>query len=164
MARTNNPNLTFGIVLLAIGGILMATRFALVETTPAWLLGLGAALSLIAIATRGYGVLIGGMILLGLGAGMLLGDRGVGGLRAGTWTLVGLGVGFIGIYVMSLILQLKRHWWPLIPGLALLAVAGARYVRHFQPLPPDVLIAVRTWWPVALVVVGLAMVVRALRK
>jgi hypothetical protein len=164
MARTNNRNLVLGVVLLAVGGILMATRLALLETTPAWLLGLGAALALIAIVTRGYGVLIGGMILLGLGAGMVLGDRGVGGLRAGTWTLIGLGAGFIGIYLMNLILQLKRHWWPLIPGLALLAVAGARYVRNFRLLPPEVLIALRTWWPAALVVVGLAMIIVAVRK
>jgi hypothetical protein len=164
MARSRRPSLVLGIGLLVVGGVLLATRLGTVETAPAWLLGVGAGLALIGILRRSYPALVGGMVLLGIGAGMLLGDRGVANLRAGTWLLLGLGGGFIGVYVLALVLQLRQHWWPLIPGAVLLAVAGARVARDFALLPPNVEIAVRTYWPAALIIVGIFVVVRALRR
>ena len=78
--------------------------------------------------------------------------------------LLGLGAGFVGIWLLSLVLKLRSHWWPLVPGLVLLAVGGARLYRHFALIPPPVMIAVRTWWPVLLVVAGVWILVRALRS
>ncbi len=164
MARARNANLTLGVVLLVVGGVLLATRFVPIEAAPAWLLGLGVGLALIGIVTGSYGALVPGMILLGLGAGMVLGDREVAGVRPGTWTVLGLGAGFVGIYVLALVLKMRSHWWPLVPGVCLLAVGGARYVRHFPLISPRMEIAVRAWWPAALVVVGVWILVRALRK
>jgi hypothetical protein len=164
MARARKSNLAFGVLLLVVGGVLLATRLIPMETAPAWLLGLGVGLSLIAIVNASYGALVAGMILLGLGAGMVLGDRGVGDIASGTWIVIGLGFGFLGIYLLSLVLKLRSHWWPLVPGLVLVAIGGARYVRHFALLPPEVVMAVRTWWPAALIVVGVWVVVRALRS
>jgi LiaI-LiaF-like transmembrane region len=164
MARTHRSNLAFGVMLLVVGGVLLVTRFLPIETAPAWLLGLGVGLALIAIVNASYGALVAGMVLLGLGAGMMLGDRGVADIPSWTWTVLGLGAGFIGIYVLALILKLRNHWWPLVPGLVLIAVGGVRYVRHFTLLPPDVVMALRTWWPAALVVVGVWVVIRALRS
>ena len=164
MARTRKSNLAFGVILLVVGGVLLVTRFVPMETAPVWLLGLGVGLALIAIVNGSYGALVAGMVLLGLGAGMALGDREVANIRAGTWILLGLGGGFIGIYLFALILKLRSHWWPLVPGVVLLAVAGARYFRHFTLLPPEVVMAVRTWWPAALVVVGVWILARALRS
>jgi hypothetical protein len=164
MAKSRKANLAFGTGLLVVGAVLLATRLGTVETAPAWLLGIGVGLALIAILSRSYAPLVGGMVLLGLGAGMLLGDRGVAGLRAGTWMVLGLGAGFIAIYLLGVILQLKQHWWPLIPGVVLLAVGGARFVRHFALLPPQFVIAARAWWPAVLVVAGVWVVVRALRR
>ncbi len=164
MARARKSNLGFGVILVVVGAVLLVTRFALVQTAPAWLLGLGVGLALIAIVTPSYGALVGGMILLGLGAGMLLGDRGVGGLSNGSWTLLGLGAGFIGIWVLALLLKLRSHWWPLVPGLVLIAVGGARLYKQFVLIPPPVMIALRTWWPALLVVAGVWMLVRALRS
>ncbi len=164
MARTRRPNLTLGLILLVVGVILLVTRFVAVETAPVWLLGLGAAFALIAIVNASYGALVSGMVLLGLGAGMILGDRGTAGIPEGTWILLGLGAGFVGIYVLALILKLNRHWWPLLPGVVLLVAGGWRYVRRFAFLPPEVVIAIRTWWPAALIVAGGWMLFRALRK
>ena len=164
MARARKSNLGFGVILVVVGAVLLVTRFALVETAPAWLLGLGVGLALIAIVTPAYGALVGGMVLLGLGSGMLLGDRGVGGLSSGTWILLGLGTGFIMIWLLALLLKLKSHWWPLVPGIVLVAVGGARFYRHFMVIPPEVMIALRTWWPAFLVVAGVWMLVRALRS
>ncbi len=164
MARTRKSNLTAGVILVVIGGVLLVTRFALLATAPAWLLGLGVGLALIAIVTRAYGALVGGMILLGLGAGMALGDREVGGVSPGAWIQLGLGAGFVGIWVLALILGMKRHWWPLVPGVILLALGGARFLRHIVVIPPEAMIAVRTWWPAALVVAGIWVLASALRK
>jgi hypothetical protein len=164
MARTSKPNLTLGLILLVVGVVLLVTRFVPIDTAPAWLLGIGVGLALIAVISASYGALVGGMVLLGLGAGMLLGDRGVAGIRAGTWMLFGLGAGFLGIYLLALILKLNRHWWPLVPAFVLLVAGGWRYVRHFTLLPPEVVMAVRTWWPAALVVAGAWILIRALRR
>jgi hypothetical protein len=163
MTRTRKPNLTVGIMLLVVGGVLLATRFVAIQAAPTWLLGIGVGLCLIAILGRSYASLVGGMVLLGLGAGMILGDRGAANLHAGTWILLGLGAGFIGIYLLALVLQLPSHWWPLVPGLVLVAVGGARLLRHFTLFPPEVVMAVRAWWPAALVLAGLWVVIRALR-
>jgi hypothetical protein len=163
MARTKNSQVTFGILLAVVGGVLLLTRISEVQRAPAWLLGLGVGLAMIAIVARSYGSLVGGMILLGLGAGMLLGDHGVAGVPAGSWILIGLGVGFIGVYLIGLLLQLSSRWWPLVPGVVLLAVAGARYLRSFAFLPPELVAAVRVWWPIALVLAGILVVVKALR-
>lgn len=164
MARARKSNLGFGVILVVVGAVLLATRFALIQTAPAWLLGLGVGLALIAIVTPSYGALVGGMVLLGLGSGMLLGDRGVGELSSGTWILLGLGTGFVMIWLLALLLKLKSHWWPLVPGAVLLAVGGARFYRHFVIVPPEVMVAVRTWWPAFLVVAGAWMLIRALRS
>ncbi len=164
MARARKSNLGFGVILVVVGAVLLATRFALIQTAPAWLLGLGVGLALIAIVTPSYGALVGGMVLLGLGSGMLLGDRGVGELSSGTWILLGLGTGFVMIWLLAMLLKLKSHWWPLVPGAVLLAVGGARFYRHFVIVPPEVMVAVRTWWPAFLVVAGAWMLIRALRS
>ncbi len=163
MARARRSNLAAGVMLLVVGGVLLVTRFALMATAPAWLLGLGVGLSLIAIVASSYPPLVGGMILLGLGSGMVLGDRAVGGLPGGAWIQIGLGAGFIGLWVLGLLLKLRSHWWPLIPGVVLLATGGARFLRHLTIIPPEAMIAVRTWWPVALVVAGIWILVRALK-
>ncbi len=164
MARTRRSGLAFGIMLVVVGGVLLLTRFALVETAPAWLLGVGVGLALIAIASASYGALVGGMVLLGLGSGMLLGDRGVWQIPSATWTVLGLGAGFIAIWLLALLLKLRSHWWPLVPGFALLAIGGARFYRHFALIPPPVMIAVRTWWPALLLVAGVWILVRAWRS
>jgi hypothetical protein len=164
MARARKSNLAVGVILVAVGGVLLVTRFVPMESAPAWLLGLGAGLALIGIVGASYGALVGGMVLLGLGAGMVLGDHGVANIAAGTWIVLGLGAGFVGIYILALILKLRSHWWPLVPGVILLGVGGARYVRHFALISPQVEMAVRTWWPAALVVVGIWILVRAVRR
>ena len=91
MSGGRKGSLALGTGLLVVGAVLLATHFGSVESAPAWLLGIGVGLALIAILGRAFAPLVGGMVLLGLGAGMLLGDRDVAGLRAGTWTLLGLG-------------------------------------------------------------------------
>src|SRR5688500_13461197 len=69
-----------------------------------------------------YGLLIPGCILLGLGLG-----------RVGDLEAIGLGVGFLAIYLIDSVYRGRTHWWPLIPGVVL---AGGGVVRLSADLQP----------------------------
>jgi hypothetical protein len=164
MARSSSFSISLGVVLLAVGGILLIGRFVAVATAPAWMLGLGLALAVVAIVRRLYGVLVIGMVLLGTGAGMVLGDHAVAGWRMSAWVLAGSAAGLVGLWVIALLLRLNPHPWPLVAAGVLVAVLAARLVRELNVLPPSVVIAVRTWWPAALVLAGSLLLVRGLRR
>lgn len=164
MAGKKGSGLALGVVLIAVGSILMVTRLAPVQTAPAWLLGLGLALSLIAILQRRYAPLVGGMVLLGIGAGMVLGDLHALGLSIRAWRLIALGLGFVGVFALGALIGLGKRWWPLVPGVILIALGAAPFLRDLLFIPPEIEIAMRTWWPAVLVLGGLVVVVRALRR
>ena len=164
MARSKSTQVTLGAVLLAVGGVLLAARFVVLEAAPLWMLGLGAALAVAAILRRHYATLVGGAVLLGLGAGFVLGDRGVAGLGMASWLLTGLAAGFLGLFAIARLLRLGRSAWPAVTAAVLLAVVAARHLREFVLLPPALVIAVRTWWPAGLVLVGLILLYRGFRR
>jgi len=164
MAGRKGSGLAFGVVLIAVGSILMVTRLAPVQTAPAWLLGLGLALALIGILQRRYAPLVGGLILLGLGAGMVLGDLHALGLSIRAWRLIALGLGFVGVFALGALIGMSRRWWPLVPGIILIGLGVAPSLRDLLFVPPEVEIIVRTWWPAALVVAGVVVVIGALRR
>lgn len=164
MARARSSQLSLGVILAAVGAVLLATRFAPIETAPAWLLGLGLAFSLVAIFQRSFGWLLAGMVLLGLGSGMVLGDRAALGLPIRAWRLIALGAAFLLVWALAKVLQIKVHWWPLVAGLVLLVLGAAPFLRHLVFVPPSVEAAFRTWWPAALVVAGAVFIISALRR
>lgn len=101
-----------------------------------------------------YGLLIPGGILCGLGLGSLGEWSGVS-LRDPN--AVGLGIGFVAIYVIERLYRHRAHWWPLIPGVILIGSGlGARF--------GDVGHILWRWAPAILVVLGVVIVVRALRR
>lgn len=63
-----------------------------------------------------YGLLIPGCLLLGIA----FSDSFSGLIQHANFSTIGLGVGFIAIYVIDLVYKGKTHWWPLIPGVILL--------------------------------------------
>lgn len=164
MARSRSSQLTLGVVLLVTGSAVVAARMVPAESAPAALLGVGLALGLLAVIRRVYWALVAGWILIGVGAGTLLGDRAVAGLVKSSWLLLAVGGSFIAIYLVDLLLKIRGHWWPLVPGVALLAVWAGRVSRQFTVIPPPIVAVARAWWPVALMAVGLWLVVRGARK
>ncbi len=63
---------------------------------------------------------------------------------------IGLGAGFVAIYVIDILYRGRSHWWPLIPG-AILIVAGVASgsLEHL----------ISVGWPLVLIVIGLRMLV-----
>ena len=164
MARTRSSHLFLGLLLTAVGGVLLATRFFPLDWRPALVLALGLAFAVMAIVQRSQGALVVGMILLGLGAGMTLGRGNVLGIPAPNWVLLCLAAAFFAIFLFGVLLRTSKHWWPLVPGVVLLVAGGAQYASRLAFFPPAVEAALSTWWPAALVVAGAFLLYKAIRK
>ncbi|MCS7182171.1 MAG: hypothetical protein NZ869_03590 [Thermoanaerobaculum sp.] len=162
MAKRGGHRLFLGLLLLGIGMALLLARMHLVGTGPAFLLALGAAFSLYGVATGSFPSLVPGCVLLGLGSGMLLGDLGVEPLGVWQWNLVGLGGGLVLLFLLALVLGLGVQWWALVVALVLGGVAFLPRVREL--FHPPVVVAMRTYWPVVLMVLGLYLVARDLKR
>ncbi|MBM3471122.1 MAG: hypothetical protein FJX73_10100 [Armatimonadetes bacterium] len=142
-----------GLVLIVVGVVLLLAMRALpVGDQSVLFVG---ALLLVAYAFTGrYGLLVPAGIVTGLGAGIAAREW-VGADRAPV--LLGLGVGFLFIYVVDLARSGRQaaEWWPLVPGGILVAVGLLRIVRG-----AGILQAMTAWWPVLLVVLGIWLLVR----
>jgi len=101
---------------------------------------------------KNYGLLIPGCILLGLGAGHTL--RNIERIEQ-PW-MVGLGAGFIAIFVIALLYEKRSHWWPLIPGGVLLINAFSSIQRLMNFLFEN--------WPLLLVVIGVFILLSTFRS
>lgn len=133
--------------------ILLGIAFALREFLgigPELVLILGGLVFLVPyFFTRWYGLLIPGMLLVGLGAGLAY-ERvsNVG------WAVpLGLGIGFVLVYVVDWIVTRSTRWWPLIPAAALAIPA---IISAF----PDARVWLEKVWPVLLILLGLLLVAR----
>jgi hypothetical protein len=101
-----------------------------------------------------YGLLVPGGILSGLGLGLLFEWKDIAFRDPNA---VGLGVGFVAIYVIERAYRRRAHWWPLIPGIILVGSGiGMRY--------GDVGHVLWRWTPAILVALGIVMVIRAIRR
>jgi hypothetical protein len=137
MNKQNRRQLAIGAALVVLGVVLVALLFleGSSEAESLFLIGLfliGGVFVAGYLYSRAYGLLIPGCILLGLGLGPLVGGGPVDvefgpGIQVtissfgeDTFVLLGLGVGFVAIYVIPLVYQGRSHWWPLIPGLILI--------------------------------------------
>jgi hypothetical protein len=103
------------------------------------------------LVTRNYGLLIPGGILLGIGLGAIGSDALVG---LGDLAVIGLGLGFVFIYVVALIYQGRSHWWPLIPGGILIVVGLAQGSEIMEQL-------LSVGWPLVLIFFGLLLLAGA---
>jgi hypothetical protein len=99
---------------------------------------------------RSYGFLIPAGILIGLGAGSVGAETF---FSFGESHLLGLGCGFVGIYLVSLLYERRGHWWPLIPGIALILLGLPNTERIFRYLGRN--------WPLILVIIGVMILLGA---
>jgi hypothetical protein len=145
-----------GIMLVVIGVVLLAAQW--LEVTGAGVLAAIAAVFLTAYATtRNYGFLIPGMILGGLAAGVGLQESGYD--PQGGLVVIGLAAGFFGIFMLDVFTGHPDRWWPLIPAGILSIVGSDQLVRG--TVVPD---TIARYWPLALVVAGVAILMSTLRS
>lgn len=125
--------LVVGFVLVLIGGgALVSELLPEFDRYVPVVIGLG--LLAVFFVTRAYIALIFGAILTGVGAGLIVSDLFFPRSDAdGPGATLGLGFGFVGIWVVSLLMRLKEHhFWPLIPGGILLLVGTGLVLDLFE--------------------------------
>jgi hypothetical protein len=116
------------------------------------LLVIGAVLFSLYFIRRNPGLLVPGAILLGLGAGLTWHGSF---LHFGNAAQLGLGLGFIGIWLVRLLYEGKNEWWPLIPG-GILVLAGLPWFQSWAAF-------LLHNWPLLLVILGVLILLGGLR-
>jgi hypothetical protein len=151
--RRGGAGLTFGVVLVVIGGMLIAQQFSDALDAAGWPFVLGLAL-LAWWGFRGtFGVLLLAGVLTGLGVGLAVHEV-VDVVRP---VALGLGAGFVAIFVLDRLRQGNPRWWLLVPGVALLIVGLLGQSSWWDALGGS-------GWPLLLVLVGLVIVGAALGR
>jgi hypothetical protein len=138
-----------GIILIVLGVVFLLAEQGRVGTQSV-VTAIGVAFLVAFFYTRNYAFLVPGGILTGLGFGIIYqsqADRG--------WAvLLGLGLGFVSIYVLDVLTGGRRggQWWPLIPGgiLAFFGLAEASGIMG----------TIGRWWPVLLIAIGIYLLFR----
>jgi hypothetical protein len=105
--------------------------------------------------TRFRFLLILGCIVLGLGIGSF-GERHF--LFWDEFSRIGLGIGFVLIYLIALLYERRSHWWPLVPGGVLFLLGFHAWHRFW------VFILSGRGWPLILVIVGGLMLLGTLSR
>ena len=153
MTRPDRQKFTAGVVLVLIGlGFFLVQRLESIGNEVIMLI-IGAAFLVAYFYQKAYGLLVPAGILLGLGVGALLHDRY---WWANEGTQLGLGVGFLSIYVIARLYQRESHWWPLIPGVILILIGVPKTALIFRFLFDN--------WPLILVAIGLLVLIAAFRR
>lgn len=151
MAELETRRVTAGAVLIAVGLAFYLLRRVEGLGGEIVLGVLGLAFLVAYLWRRAYPLLVPAGILLGLTAGIYLDDVLAGSIEG---VLLGLGCGFLFIYLVSLVYERRNVWWPLFPGGALVLIS----------LPVTEEWAERAFenWPLLLVAVGVILVVAGL--
>jgi len=120
--RSARSALIWGFILIVVGGTALAGQ--LWPDAERYIpLAIGLVLLVIFGISRSYLALAGGGIMTGLGVGILVGEALPDVDASGAAVTLGLGVGFIAVWAISGLLNMKEHHlWPLIPGTILCLV------------------------------------------
>ncbi len=165
LSKTSSNNtkntLVAGLALIIIGLAVLAVQF--IDTPNIGLLILPA-LAVIFLAwgllTRTFGLIIPGGILAGIGTGAILIDMmaldAPGESEAAIFLLAFAG-GWALVSLLSVFTNDRFQWWPLIPG-GIMAVISVLLLAGEAGL--QVLELSQYLWPVALIVVGFAIILR----
>ena len=98
-----------------------------------------------------YGLLVAGCITFGVGLG-ITGERLID--TSGDVTVIGIGIGFLMIYVIDRLTTSTAHWWPLIPGGVLVIIGLATLAGSVGAY----------LWPALLILAGAGLLVGAGRR
>ena len=155
--HVNTRNLAPGLILIALGAL-----FFVVQVTgvggEAVVAVIGAAFLAAYAFTRQYGFLVPGGIMSGLGVGIVLQSQATA--EEGGVVVIGLGLGFLSIYVIDLLVRRSsRLWWPLVPGGILTAIGILIEADRVE-----VLTGLDWLWPLVLIAIGAIVLLSQVRR
>lgn len=145
MGELQRGRVTAGAILILLGVALILMQISEPFRESTWTFLIGGAFVAAYFYRRAYGFLIPGCILLGIGLGSVGSSSPLG---FGEFGSVGLGVGFVAIFLIAWIYEGRSHWWPLIPGGILIVTGLAAGSEAFRQL-------LDVGWPAALILAGL---------
>ena len=109
-----------GIGLVVIGALLFYLQWRGGASQAVVLAIIGGTFVLGYFARKQYNLLVPGGVLLGLALGSVIEQQAP---RLSNPSALGIGIGFIGIYVIDRLYRKESTWWPLIPG-GILVISG----------------------------------------
>ena len=153
MIKPDRQKFVAGVVLVLIGlGFYLNQQLKAIGSEVIMLM-IGSAFLIGYFYQKAYSLLVPACILLGLGIGGLLQDRY---WWANEGTQLGLGIGFLAIYLIDRLYQRESHWWPLIPGIILVVIG--------IPKTKEVMRFAAQNWALILIAIGLLVLVGAFRR
>ncbi|MCD4796766.1 MAG: hypothetical protein K8R49_06335 [Candidatus Cloacimonetes bacterium] len=151
MKKEEKGKLLAGLILVIIGLSITGLKYFYGFHQYSFILLLGGLFIAAYFYKDAYGLLIPGCILAGLGLGNF-GNRFFWNFPH--FNTLGLGFGFIAIFVIDLLNKGKTHWWPLIPG-GILLLTGL----SFKPF--NIWKFFYIGWPIVLIIIGIWIIVRS---
>ena len=151
MKRRDKGKIIAGIILILLGLSLSGINIFAGFRGNTILLLLGGLFIAWYFYNNAYGLLIPGCILTGLALSSI-GNHYF--WNSPYNSQLGIGIGFIAVFVIDLINNGKSHWWPLIPGGIMVFTAlgqGAFGLRNLF----------RMAWPVILIILGLWIIAKS---
>lgn len=152
MGTRDRSRVTAGAILILLGIVLILMQVTEDYRGETWTFLIGGLFVAGYIYRRAYGMLIPGCILLGIGLGSI-GENSPWDL--GDFGSIGLGVGFVAIFLIALVYEGRTHWWPLIPGGVLIISGLASGSKTFREL-------LEVGWPALIILVGLLLLASSL--
>ena len=144
MDSATKKRLGTGLMLIVLGLGLYGMQYFGASARPLILTLLGVLFIIGYFVTRAYGLLVLGGILGGLGIGLFGQPRW---LVLHEFTEIGLGIGFLVIFLARLIYERRSHWWPLVPMLVFFLLGFQKW-RGFRQF-----IFSSKGWPILIVIV-----------
>ena len=153
----NTRNVAPGAVLIALGALFFVVQVTGVGQEAVVAVIGGAFLVAYAI-TRQYGFLVPGGIMTGLGVGIVLQNQATA--QEGGVVGIGLGAGFLSIYLIDLLVrQGSALWWPIIPGGILTAIGVLIEADQIE-----ILNQLEWAWPLVLIAIGVIVLLTQVRR
>jgi hypothetical protein len=154
VANRDRGPLAIGAVILTVGVVLLAYQFNDTLAAGNAPLVIGLAFIVWWAVSGNFGLVVPGGVLGGIGLGMILEQAGF----YGEAVALGLGVGFLAIYVMDALRRRRwSRWWPLVPGVVLVVVGLFSNTSAWGRVG-------QYGWPLVLIVVGVIVVAVALSR
>lgn len=141
-----------GVALIVLGAALLVLERTGGSPDHLFLILVGGVFAAGYFYKKAFGLLIPGGILIGLGSGLAYEDLYSSSFADAESAAFGLGVGFLLIYVVSVLYERVNRWWPLIPGTVLVIAGFPEWEWADQILD---------FWPVAVMAIGLFLLFRA---